>query len=101
MNTITPSELIQWQKDKVTLLLVDVRTHQERNNFHIGGIHLPFEELLNHLQILNTVHPIIFYCEKGIRSALAIQRLEMRGLTNLYNLTGGICAMKTELATEL
>ncbi|MBS1782914.1 MAG: rhodanese-like domain-containing protein [Bacteroidetes bacterium] len=97
MHTLTPSELIQWQKSNKSYLLVDVRTSIERTNFHIGGIHIPFDEILNRLTELNTDQPIIFYCEKGIRSALVIQRLEIRGWTNLYNLSGGVCEMQSEI----
>ena len=41
--------------------------------------------------------PVIFYCEKGIRSIIIIQRLEDKyGFTNLVNLTGGMQAWKKE-----
>ena len=34
---------------------------------------------------------VVFYCRKGIRSQIAIQRLQDRfGFTNLLNLKGGI-----------
>ena len=41
---------------------------------------------------------VILYCEKGIRSVIAIQRLEAQGFTNLTNLAGG---MKTWKASNL
>jgi len=36
----------------------------------------------------------VLYCEKGIRSSIAIQRLEASGFNNLYNLAGGMKAWK-------
>jgi adenylyltransferase/sulfurtransferase len=41
---------------------------------------------------------VIFYCKMGIRSQIAIQRLQERfGFTNLVNLQGGMEAWKKEL----
>jgi hydroxyacylglutathione hydrolase len=37
---------------------------------------------------------VVLYCEKGIRSTIAIQRLETSGFENLINLTGGMRAWK-------
>jgi rhodanese-related sulfurtransferase len=37
---------------------------------------------------------VVLYCEKGIRSVIAIQRLEAAGYTNLANLTGGMSAWR-------
>jgi adenylyltransferase/sulfurtransferase len=35
--------------------------------------------------------PVIIYCRKGIRSQIAIQRLEEKfAFTNLFNLQGGL-----------
>ena len=39
--------------------------------------------------------PVIFYCEKGIRSVIALQRLEALPIQlNFYNLTGGMQAWR-------
>jgi adenylyltransferase/sulfurtransferase len=40
---------------------------------------------------------VVLYCEKGIRSVIAIQRLESAGYENLINLTGGMKGWKAEL----
>jgi rhodanese-related sulfurtransferase len=40
---------------------------------------------------------VVLYCEKGIRSVIAIQRLEAAGFTNLYNLAGGMKAWRAGL----
>jgi rhodanese-related sulfurtransferase len=37
---------------------------------------------------------VVLYCEKGIRSVIAIQRLETLGFTNLINLAGGMKAWR-------
>jgi rhodanese-related sulfurtransferase len=42
--------------------------------------------------------PVIVYCKKGVRSQIAIQRLEDKfGFNNLINLKGGIDAWKKQV----
>ena len=48
--------------------LVDVRTHEEHNNFNIGGLNYPLDEILNGQVKLTYEKPIIFYCRSGGRS---------------------------------
>jgi len=52
-------------------------------------------ELELHHPIFQSEKEIILYCKKGIRSMIAIQRLENKhNINNLYNLMGGIEAWK-------
>ena len=47
--------------------------------------------VIQNIQNIPTDKPVIFYCEKGIRSVIIIQRLiETYGFTNPVNLTGGM-----------
>jgi rhodanese-related sulfurtransferase len=90
MKDISPEELSNWISEKKEFLLVDVRESYERSACSIGGIHIPLGDLFTRKDEISQDKPVVFYCEKGIRSAIAIQRLESTGFANLYNLTGGV-----------
>jgi len=75
-------------------ILIDVREEWERTNYSIGGIHIPLGELIIRQLEIPKDKSVVLYCEKGIRSTIAIQRLEALGFHNLYNLTGGLKAWK-------
>ncbi len=67
--------------------------------FDIGGICIPLGTLMENLEEIPTDRPVVLYCEKGIRSSIAIQRLAARhGYKNLINLSGGMKAWKEMLA---
>ena len=98
MQTISSKELVTALNDGTDLMLIDVREAFEHNAFNIGGTLIPFQEILNHHQIIHKNTPVVFYCEKGVRSQIAIQRLEEKfGFTNLINLTGGMSAWKKSI----
>ena len=90
MKNISKSELEQWEYEKKEYILVDVREGWERTIFHIGGLHIPLSELWELKDEIPHEIPVVVYCQKGIRSQVAIQRLETIGYGNLYNLSGGI-----------
>jgi adenylyltransferase/sulfurtransferase len=94
MHPISIQELGNWQANCIDFVLLDVREDFEREHFSIGGIHIPLAELCNNLELLPFNKPIVVYCAKGIRSAIAIQKLELRGYSKLYNLSGGIYALQ-------
>lgn len=95
MNSITYAELMQWQKEQKPFQLIDVRTPEEHHLFNIGGQLLPLDELMNTLDCINPTLPTVLYCAKGIRSVIAIQKLQSRFPDTLfYNLKGGIAALQ-------
>lgn len=97
MNHITP-ETLQQQLSKETVFLLDVREAEEHADFNIGGILIPLGEAVAQYQQIPTHQTVIVYCKKGIRSQIAIQRLEDKfGFTNLINLKGGLEAWKKNL----
>ena len=78
-------------------MLIDVREDFEHEHFNIGGILMPMGIVTQNIQNIPTDKPVIFYCEKGMRSVIIITRLEdTYGFTNLVNLTGGMQAWKKE-----
>lgn len=94
MNQLDVNIFRKWQAERKDFLLIDVREYWERELFHIGGIHIPMEEVISRRNEIPRERPAVFYCEKGIRSQIIIQRLEDLGYRNLYNLAGGMKAWR-------
>ena len=94
MQQLSFDELKQWSEDQKDFLLLDVRESFEHEHFNIGGLNIPLGELSNELQQIPTDKSIVVYCAKGIRSVIAIQKLESKGYQNLYNLSGGVYALQ-------
>jgi len=94
MKELTVKELKAWQEGNHPFLLVDVREAYEHEAFNIGGALIPLGELMTRKDEINKDQPVVIYCEKGIRSILAIQRLEAFGFEQLYNLQGGMKAYR-------
>ncbi|MCW3088160.1 MAG: rhodanese-like protein [Sediminibacterium sp.] len=93
MIAITPKELHQQMAQQPFLL--DVREPFEHEAFHIGGILIPLGQIVSQLDAIPKDRPVIVYCKRGIRSQIAIQRLEKFGFTNLINLQGGMEAWQS------
>ena len=95
MRQLTIEQFKSLLAEKTDIELVDVREESEHTEFNIGGILAPLSELFDHLDEIPKDKPVVVYCKRGIRSQIAIQRLEQRGeYTNLLNLQGGIEAWK-------
>jgi molybdopterin/thiamine biosynthesis adenylyltransferase/rhodanese-related sulfurtransferase len=81
--------------------LIDVRTIEEREQFNIGGQHIPILELQDHLQEIDTSNPIIFYCASGKRSAEAVKMFrKINQQAKIYSLEGGMKSWKEEIAVK-
>ena len=90
MKQITPAELQKILQTNAGAILIDVREEEEHEQFNIGGLNIPLGELMQNAAAIPKSGNVIIYCKRGIRSAIAIQRLEDRfGYTNLINLQGG------------
>jgi rhodanese-related sulfurtransferase len=97
MTDITPLEL-QLLMQQQDIYLLDVREQPEHETFNIGGELISLSDVMSHAASIPKNKPVVVYCKKGIRSQLAIQRLEDKfGFTNLINLKGGIEAWKRDL----
>jgi len=94
MKELDAEELRSWQQAGRDFLLIDVREPFEHEHFHIGGQLIPLGELIARAATLTRETPLVLYCEKGIRSIIAVQRLEALGFENLYNLKGGMKAWR-------
>jgi molybdopterin/thiamine biosynthesis adenylyltransferase/rhodanese-related sulfurtransferase len=69
--------------------LIDVRTVEEREEFNIGGEHVPLDEIS--LFAPAGTNKIIFYCASGKRSAEAVKIVQKNFPgANLFSLDGGL-----------
>lgn len=90
MNSITSIALQEKIANGEDIQLIDVREPNEHADFNIGGDLIPLNEIAQQVDKIATGKPVILYCRKGIRSQIAIQRLQEKfPFTNLFNLIGG------------
>jgi rhodanese-related sulfurtransferase len=99
MNTITPLQLKHIMQSGNAFQLIDVREPDEHTAFNIGGELIPLSSIIQQNEKINRDIPVILYCRKGIRSQIAIQRLQEKfPFTNLINLIGGTEAWQKQFA---
>jgi rhodanese-related sulfurtransferase len=97
MRSITVTALAALIENKDDLQLIDVREAEEHDEFNIGGELIPLGEIVHHAEKIASNKPVIIYCRKGIRSQVAIQRLQEKyPFTNLINLVGGTEAWRKQ-----
>ena len=92
-NLITYIEAKELLKENTNTVLLDVRSNQEYNEYHLdGAINIPLYELRMNVNniILNKNNIIIVYCQTGGRSKKAVNILKKLGYTNIYEINGGI-----------
>ena len=85
------------------IFLLDVRERPEFDLCHLdGAVLIPVGMIPNNRKRIPTDRPVVVYCHHGIRSANVAQYLyAQEGLTNLYNLDGGINAWAREIEPEM
>lgn len=97
MNSITAIALKEKIDSKEDFQLIDVREAYEHEEFNISGELIPLSDIVLQIEKIATDKPVIIYCRKGIRSQVAIQRLQDKfPFTNLLNLIGGTEAWKKQ-----
>ncbi|WP_062350720.1 MBL fold metallo-hydrolase [Bacillus kwashiorkori] len=70
--------------------VLDVRNQSEWEEGHIEDAnHIMLGKLLRNIDKVPTEKPLVVMCQAGGRSAIATSILQAKGITNLYNLTGG------------
>jgi rhodanese-related sulfurtransferase len=88
---IDVATLQQWQDLGKGFRLLDVRTPSETVHGVIGGASLlPLHLLPLRMGELASDEPLVIYCRTGARSGQACAFLAQHGLTEVYNLRGGI-----------
>jgi rhodanese-related sulfurtransferase len=74
------------------LTILDIRTPYEIEEFDLGGIQIPLDELLMNIEQIEYLknQEVIIICYTGLQSTIAQKILEKRGFKNLRNLEGGL-----------
>ena len=91
IQQITREELNNWEAEQRDFQLIDVREAIEHEAFNIGGILIPLADILRQRERILTDRPVVFYCKKGIRSQIAIQKLQRYfPEASFFNLQNGI-----------
>lgn len=101
LKEITVQELKQKFDNKEDFQLIDVREQHEYDFVNLGGELIPLNTVLDNVEKFSRDKPVVVHCKGGVRSAKAIQALEEKGFTNLYNLKGGIVAYAKEVDENL
>lgn len=79
--------------------LLDVRQPGEYESGHIPGAKLiPLPDLNDRMSEIDTNKPAIVYCAVGGRSRVAAQMLAGKGFGDVFNLSGGFKAWKSDRA---
>ncbi|MGB4812630.1 MAG: rhodanese-like domain-containing protein [Methylophilaceae bacterium] len=78
---------------KAQFLLIDVRSEYTiKDGMILGATHVPLALIPVEYQSFSKVGMIIFYCQRGVRSAHAAAYVASKGCQNIYTLVGGIVA---------
>jgi rhodanese-related sulfurtransferase len=91
MKQYSPKQVAELVKQQ-SVILLDVRTLEERNHRHIkGSLHIPLNDLVEKLSLLEKHRDkeIVCYCHSGSRSFTAAAILIKNGF-NAVNMKGGI-----------
>jgi rhodanese-related sulfurtransferase len=94
--------LNEWIQSGKDFQLIDVREPYEYEIANISGLLIPKGEILKHLDEIDRDKDVVIYCRSGKRSQDVINLLKHEvGLTNLYNLKGGILAWADQINPDV
>ena len=94
MEDITAKDLKEKIDRGEKVNLIDVRELHERQEFNIGGEHVPLGFLVAKMDQFSDWkdQEIVLYCRSGARSGLAKELMSQRGFEKARNLLGGMIA---------
>jgi len=72
------------------LSVLDIRTQREWDDFNVGGIHIPLDDLLARINEITPENSYTLICYNGTQSHIACQILAAKGFKNCRNLEGGL-----------
>ena len=94
---ISAKQLMLKLQASVKPFLVDVRELDEFEFACIeGSLHIPLNQIPQRINEIDSSKACVLICHHGVRSQQAGEFLVHSGLTNIYNLTGGIDAWSIE-----
>ena len=99
---LTVHELEQWIDEGHEVDVIDVREPAEWMEGHVAhALHVPMLEAVRRRDELSPERAKAVVCAGGLRSSAVISALKRHGITNFYNVTGGMAAwMKAGYAVE-
>lgn len=88
----TSVKAIEFKNRLPDLTILDIRTPYEIEEFYIGGILIPLDELLLNLETIEHLknEEIVVICYTGLQSEIACKILQKRGFKKTQNLEGGL-----------
>jgi rhodanese-related sulfurtransferase len=91
-NSISPANFHAYLQLHKNPQILDIRTDSEFEDFNIGGIHLPFDQLLYHTDLPSLFNDTttIIVCYSGLQSEVARKIMSKRGIPFLKNLETGL-----------
>ncbi len=87
MNSISAQA---FKQNLDALAVVDIRTQREWEDFNVGGIHIPLDDLLQRINEISPENSYTLICYNGTQSHIACQLLAAKGFKNCQNLEGGL-----------
>jgi len=97
VNQVTVQTLKEKLDSDADVILIDVRTDEERATGSIDGSRQWNEDAMELIESLPKETEIIFHCASGGRSQALAESIRRRGYTNLHNVSGGIHAWSEEI----
>ena len=98
MDDITPQELKDLLEQSNPPKVIDVREDWEYEKCSIdGSLHIPMDQIEDHVDQLDAEEDIVVVCHHGMRSAQVAQYLIQTGFSNISNLAGGVDAWAREI----
>jgi len=97
VSQISQTELFAQIETKKPLLILDVRSKKEYDEGHIpGAVNIEFRELKDHIDMIASFKdaPVVIYCERGIRAAIAEKTLQNEGFKTILYLEGHMPAWR-------
>ena len=102
IKEVDPSEVLNWQQQGLDVQLIDVRELSEYQFVNIGGELIPLSTIVDNRAKISDQAKVVILCKMGSRSRSAVKLLEEKyGMSNLYNLNGGIIGYIRELELDL
>lgn len=97
INSLDSATLMKWLDDDKEFILLDVRETKEVSAAKIDADnYMAIPRGVLEMQFIRKIKeldkPVVVYCLKGSRGALATQALTQLGYTNIHNLKGGFLA---------
>jgi monothiol glutaredoxin len=97
VRSLAVTALKQMLDGKKPMLLLDVRTEEEREIVKLDGSVRFSSDDPEILDDVDRAMPIVLYCHHGVRSRAAAEHVIRLGFREVYNVTGGIDAWSKEV----